>query len=119
MGILIRHTARSIKDTLGQLIVILLTVTLVSAVFFVTQTIGGLFTNLQTSLKSRLGHDADLTITGSFSETKLQNSAQNNDDVEYYETYLQLGGLFRASENAVSRNINTATTAISSPPYMV
>ena len=50
MGILFRHTIRSIRDSLGQLIVILLTITVVSALFFVSLTIGGLFDNLQTSM---------------------------------------------------------------------
>lgn len=110
MGILVRHTARSIKDNLGQLIVILLTVTLVSAIFFVTLTIGGLFANLQTSLKSRLGHGADLSITGTFSEKKLENYAKDNDDILYYETYLQLGGLFRATEQAESKVVLVEAT---------
>ena len=110
MGILIRHTARSIRDNLGQLIVILLTVTLVSAVFFVTLTIGGLFTNLQTSLKSRLGNGADLAITGTFSERKIKNYAENNADIEFFETYLQLGGLFRATERSESKVVLVEAT---------
>ncbi|MBR1747707.1 MAG: FtsX-like permease family protein, partial [Clostridia bacterium] len=113
MGILVRHTARSIKDNLGQLVVILLTVTLVSAVFFVTLTIGGLFTNLQTSLKARLGHGADVSVTGeAFSERKLKQYADSATDIEYYETYLQLAGLFRSTERSESKVVLVEATDV-------
>lgn len=105
MGILFRHTVRSIRDNLGQLVVILLTITVVSALFFVSLTIGGLFNNLQTSLKSRLGKDADVTVSGGvFSEKKMLDVIDDF-DVEYYESYLQMGGLFRPDDDSESKVI--------------
>ena len=105
MGILFRHTVRSIRDNLGQLVVILLTITVVSALFFVSLTIGGLFNNLQTSLKSRLGKDTDVTVSGGvFSESQL-NEVLDNYDVDYYESYLQTLGLFRPNDNSESKVI--------------
>ena len=112
MGILFRHTIRSIRDSLGQLIVILLTITVVSALFFVSLTIGGLFDNLQTSMKSRLGKDTDVTVSGGvFSETKL-NEVLDDFDVEYCETFLQMGGLFRPDDNSESKVILIEATDI-------
>lgn len=114
MKILLRHTLRSVKDNIGQLIVILLTVTVVSAMFFVTLTIGGLFTNLQTSLKSRLGGDTDISISGGvFSTAKLEDfSVAYADDIDYIDTYLQIPALFRPSDGGESKVVLCEATEL-------
>lgn len=114
MSLLLRHTLRSIRGSIGQLIVIILTVTVVTAMFFVTLTIGGLFTNLQTSLKSRLGGDTDVTVSGKvFSEAKLTEFLDSYGYVEYTETYLQLAGLFRPDDGAESKVVLVEATDLS------
>lgn len=112
MRILLRHTLRSIKDNIGQLIVILLTVTVVSALFFATVTIGGLFTNLQTSIRSRLNGDTDVTVeNGTFSSARFNEFIEaNSDKVEYAESYTQIPSLFRPSDGAESKAVLTEAT---------
>ena len=84
MRLLLRHTVRSVKENKAQLAVILLTVIVVTAMFFATLTVGGLFTNLQTSLKARLGGETDLSVSGGvFSEAAFDEYiAENADSVE-------------------------------------
>lgn len=107
MNILLKHTLRSVRDNRGQLIVILLTVTVVSAIFFVTLTIGGLFTNLQTSIRARLGSDTDITLSGGvFARSRLEEFTEAYAlDIEYTETYLQLAGLFRPGDGGESKAV--------------
>lgn len=101
MNILVSHTLRSIKRNAGQFAVILVTVIIVVAMLFVALTIGDLFYNLNVSLSSRLGSATDITITGEiFPESKLNEFLVSNDNyIEYADTYLQIGALFK-NENS-------------------
>lgn len=107
MNILFRHTLRSIRDNLGQLTVILLTITVVAAMFFVTVTIGGLFRNLQTSLKSRLSGDTDVRIySEAFSDARLEDFlSDKGETVEYVEKYLRTGAIFKPDKGGDSKII--------------
>ena len=116
MRLLLSHTIRSIKDNAAQLAVILLTVTVVTAMFFATLTVGGLFTNLQTSLKARLGGDTDLSVSGGvFSEAAIDEYlSENADSVEYTEKYMQTGALYRPSSGDVSKAVLIEATDLTS-----
>lgn len=107
MRLLLRHTVRSVKENKAQLAVILLTVIVVTAMFFATLTVGGLFTNLQTSLKARLGGETDLSVSGGvFSEAAFDEYiAENADSVEYTEKYMQTGALYRPSSGDASKAV--------------
>ncbi|NLL56655.1 MAG: ABC transporter permease [Clostridiales bacterium] len=97
MNILVRHTLRSIKRNSGQSVVIILTIILVTAMLFVALTIGDLFYNLNVALDSRLGSSTDITLTGDvFATSKLNEFIKKYDkDIEYVDTYLQIGALFK------------------------
>lgn len=96
MKILFNHTLRSIKQNKGQFLVIVLTITVVTCMLFVALTVGDLFYNLQLSLKSRVANDTDIKIEGIFSQARLEEFYQENtDSIEYMDTYMQMGGLFR------------------------
>jgi ABC-type antimicrobial peptide transport system permease subunit len=101
MNILVSHTLRSIKKNAGQFMVIILTIVLVTAMLFVALTIGDLFYNLNVSLDSRLGSSADITLTGDvFPESKLNEFLIKFDkDIEYTDTYLQIGALFKNEDS--------------------
>ncbi len=111
MRTLFNHTLRSIRDNIGQLVIIILTVTVVSMLFFATLTIGGLFTNLQTSLQARLGKDTDVTVSATvFSETQLAEFCESSDDIEYVEKYLQTAGLYKPADGNFSKAIMVEAT---------
>lgn len=96
MKTLFNHSIRSIKDNKGQFLVIVLTITVVTVMLFVALTVGDLFYNLQLSLKSRVANDTDIKIEGVFSEARLEEFyAENQSDINYIDTYMQMGGLFR------------------------
>lgn len=101
MNILIAHTLRSIRKNAGQFAVILITVTIVTAMFFVTLTIGDLFYNLNVALDSRLGSATDITLSGDvFPSAKFNEFLTEYDkDIEYVDAYLQIGALFK-NENS-------------------
>lgn len=99
MKILFNHTIRSIKENKGQFLVIVLTITVVTCMLFIALTVGDLFYNLQFSLKSRVSSDTDIKIEGIFSEAKLDEYyLENKDSIEYIDTYMQMGGLFRSDK---------------------
>lgn len=104
MNILLNHTLRSIKANKGQFAVILITVTVVTIMLFVSLTIGDLFYNLNVALDSRLGSKTDITIIGDvFSEAKFNEFLKNNEDsIEYADTYLQIGALFK-NQNSLDK----------------
>ncbi len=111
MKTLFNHTLRSIRDSLGQLVIIILTVTVVSALFFVTLTIGGLFENVQTSIQSRLGKDTDVTVTATvFSESEFDEFISGRTDVEYVEKYLQTAGLYKPADGSYNKVIAVEAT---------
>lgn len=111
MRTLFNHTLRSIRDSLGQLVIIILTVTVVSALFFVTLTIGGLFENVQTSIQSRLGKDSDVTATATvFSESEFDEFISGRNDVEYVEKYLQTAGLYKPADGSYNKVIAVEAT---------
>lgn len=116
MKLLLRHTVRSVKENKAQLVVILLTVIVVTAMFFATLTVGGLFTNLQTSLKARLGGETDLSVSGGvFSEAAIDEYlAENADEVEYIEKYMQTGALYRPSSGDSSKAVLIEATDLDS-----
>jgi putative ABC transport system permease protein len=101
MNILVNHTLRSIKSNKGQFATILITIIIVTALIFVSLTVGSLFYNLNVSIKSRLGSQTDITITGDiFSEARLNEFIANNSDkIEYVDTYLELGALFKNEDS--------------------
>lgn len=101
MNILVSHTLRSIKRNAGQFMVIILTILLVTAMLFVALTIGDLFYNLNVSFNSRLGSGTDITITGDvFAESKLNEFLISYEkDIEYSDTYLQIGALFKNEDS--------------------
>jgi len=96
-------------------VLIVLTVTVVSALFFVTLTIGDLFTNLQTSIQSRLGKDSDITVTAAaFSESQLDDFCAGREDVEYVEKYAQTAGLYKPENEAYSKTVLVEATDLRS-----
>ncbi len=108
MRILFNHTLRSIKSNPGQFFVITLTIIVITCMLFVSLTVGDLFYNLQLSLNSRIGKEADVRMEGIFSEARLREFYEENvSSVEYIDTYMQYGGLFRNfySEDSVSKVI--------------
>ena len=108
MKILFNHTLRSIKSNPGQFFVITLTIIVITCMLFVSLTVGDLFYNLQLSLNSRIGKEADVKIEGIFSEARLNEFYEENaSSIEYIDTYMQYGGLFRNfySEDSLSKVI--------------
>ena len=102
---------RSIRDNIGQLIIVILTVTVVSMLFFVTLTIGDLFVNLQTSIKARLGKDADFTVSATvFSESELDEFLSGREDVDFVEKYLQTAGLYKPASGSYSKVVMIEAT---------
>ncbi|NCA92585.1 FtsX-like permease family protein [bacterium] len=108
MKILFNHTLRSIKSNPGQFFVITLTIIVITCMLFVSLTVGDLFYNLQLSLNSRIGKEADVKLEGIFSEARLNEFyAENSSSIKYIDTYMQYGGLFRNfySEDSLSKVI--------------
>lgn len=113
MKILFNHTLRSIRDNIGQLVIIVLTVTVVSMLFFVTLTVGDLFDNVQTSIQARLGKDTDITVSGTvFSESQFDEFIETRNDVEYAEKYLQTVGLYKPKDGTYSKTVAVEATAL-------
>lgn len=111
MRTLFNHTLRSIRDSLGQLVIIILTVTVVSALFFVTLTIGDLFNNLQTSMRTRLGRDIDVTISATvISEADAEEFFLGREDVESVEKYLQTAGFFKPADGSYNKAVAVEAT---------
>ena len=75
MKVIFNHTLRSIRASKGQLAVIILTVAVVTMLFFATLTVGDLFYNFQVAGFSRLSGDAEIAMDGAiFSGEKLSTS---------------------------------------------
>jgi len=90
MKILFNHTLRSIKSNPGQFFVITLTIIVITCMLFVSLIVGDLFYNLQLSLNSRIGKEADVKIEGIFSEARLNEFYEENaSSIEYIDTYMQ------------------------------
>lgn len=98
MKIILHHTLRSIKDSLGQLFVIIFTITVLTALFFVTLTLRDVFYNLQLSMASRLPGETDISISGEvLSEHELNDVLSQFDNIEYTEKFLELNALFKVT----------------------
>lgn len=95
MGILINHTLRSIREHKGQSLVIVVTVAVVTMLFFVSLSIGDLFYNLQLGILSRVAGETDVHMSGElFSGEMLDEFVkEQGDKIEYVDTYLTMMGL--------------------------
>ena len=99
MKIILRHTLRSIKDSLGQLFVIVFTITVLTALFFVTLTLRDVFYNLQLSMASRLPGEAEISVSGEIiSEHELNDALSKLSNLDYVEKYFELNSLFKVSD---------------------
>ena len=95
MKIILNHTLRSIRSNLGQLAVIIFTVTVVTTLFFASLSLGDLFYNFQVEGFSRLSGEAEISVSGDvFSEEKFNEFiVDNQNEIEYVDKYLQMAGL--------------------------
>ncbi len=100
MKIIFFHTLRSIKDNLGQLFVIVFTVTVLTALFFATLTLKDVFYNLQLSMANRLPGEAQISISGEvLSEYELKEALKTIDGVEYVDEYLEMTALLKSTND--------------------
>ena len=107
MKVIFNHTLRSIRASKGQLAVIILTVAVVTMLFFATLTVGDLFYNFQVAGFSRLSGDAEIAMDGAiFSGEKLNEFlSENQDKVEYVDKYLRMTGLLNTEgEDEVAKS---------------
>ncbi|MCR4661788.1 MAG: FtsX-like permease family protein [Clostridia bacterium] len=96
MGILFRHTLRSVRSNFGQVFVIILTIMLASILLFVTCLLKDIFYNYQLSTNARIAQDNDVEISGTlFSSERLENILENdfNGQVKSIDKYVRMTGL--------------------------
>ncbi len=107
MKVIFNHTLRSIRASKGQLAVIIITVAVVTMLFFAALTVGDLFYNFQVAGFSRLSGDAEISMDGAiFSGEKLNEFlSENGEKVEYVDRYLRMTGLLNTeSEDDVAKS---------------
>lgn len=95
MKIIFSHTFRSIKKHIGQPLVIMVTVAIVTVLLFASLSMRDIFYNFQLARASRLANDTDIEIKGEiFSGKKLDAFIENRlTEVEYVDRYLASAGL--------------------------
>lgn len=95
MKIILNHTLRSIKAHIGQPIVIVLTVTVVTMLFFASLSLKDLFYNFQLANLSRVTQGADVAVEGGlFSGQRLDEfTSSRQEEVEYVDKYLTSAGI--------------------------
>lgn len=95
MRIILNHTLRSIKAHIGQPIVIVLTVTVATMLFFASLSLKDLFYNFQLANLSRVAQGADVSIEGGlFSGDRLDEFiSEKSSEVEYVDKYLTSAGI--------------------------
>lgn len=100
MKIILHHTFRSVKDNLGQLFVIVFTITIMSALFFATLSLRDVFYNLQLSMASRLPDQAQIEIQGDIlSEYEVDDAIEQLNGVETVDKYLELYALLKTTKD--------------------
>ena len=100
MKIILHHTFRSVKDNLGQLFVIVFTVTILTALFFATLSLRDVFYNLQLSMATRLPDQAQIEIKGDIlSEYEIDDAIDALNGVEYVDKYLELYALLKTKKD--------------------
>lgn len=102
MRIILNHTLRSIRGNKGQIAVIVLTITVVTAMIFAAFSLSDLFYNLNVSNQSRLASDNDITVEGEyFSVSRFSDFlAEYDSDIEKSEYFFQTGGLLETYSEA-------------------
>ena len=101
MKIILHHTFRSVKDNLGQLFVIVFTITILTALFFATLSLRDVFYNLQLSIASRLPDQAQIEIKGDIlSEYEVDDAIRNLKNVESVDKYLELYALLKTTKGS-------------------
>lgn len=97
MRILFSHTIRSIRHNKAQFAVIVITIAVVTALFFASLSLGDIFYNFQLLNKSRISGLTDIEIKGDiFSEREIENFCVDK-NVEYIDYYLSMPGLLKES----------------------
>lgn len=92
---------------MGQLFVIVFTVTIVTALFFATLTLRDVFYNIQLSMATRLPGEAQIAVSGEIiSEYELNEALSGVSDVEYVDEFLDLTALLRTTKDGkVDENV--------------
>ena len=95
MKIILNHTLRSMRAHIGQSIIIIFTVAVVSILIFASLSLGDLFYNFQFANLSRLSGSTDVSISGDlFSDTRFKEfTDSHSDEIEYIDKYLTTPGL--------------------------
>ena len=95
MKIILNHTLRSMRAHIGQSIIIIFTVAVVSILIFASLSLGDLFYNFQLANQSRISGETDISISGDlFSDIRLEEFTNKySDNIEYIDKYLTSPGL--------------------------
>lgn len=102
MKIIFNHTLRSIRAHIGQPIVIVFTVTVVTMLFFASLVLGDLFYNFQLANLTRKAGQTDVSLKGTIiSGERLKEFEEvNADTIEYVDKYLTMEGIISDEKNA-------------------
>lgn len=102
MKIIFNHTFRSIKAKLGQPIIIIVTIAIVTVLLFASLSMKNIFYNFQLANLSRVAADTDVSIGGGiFSDAKLREFCdEKEDEIEYVDKYFEIGGLIQNPNNS-------------------
>lgn len=102
MRIIFNHTLRSIRQNKGEIVVIIATIVVVTAILFASLSLSDMFYNLSVSGQSRLASDNDISLDGDFfSVSRFEDYMHaNSEKIEKYEYFFRSGGLVQTAKDA-------------------